>query len=136
MAKEKKVQEVTAADMLEEKKIGEHVVRPWTLGQIIKLTPVFADVVGLCIKAGITLEKAMEIETMPKLLMVILPTIPGIIALTLDITAEEAEGLRGDDATLIITTILTQNLRYLKNLYGPVMELVKSLDLTPLTTED
>jgi hypothetical protein len=64
---------------------------------------------------------------MAKIVQVIMPIAPVIMSITLEVDREEIDKLPADDGLLIMLTIVQQNIKYLKNLLGPVVSLIKGI---------
>jgi hypothetical protein len=111
--------------LIEAKEVCGHKVKPWTLGQIASLIPVFERVAFKMREAGIglsTLEKNAD-----KLAFAIVPDLPFVMHVTLKIPLAEASEMDIAKATQITIVIITQNIQYLKNLLSPVAETVKEI---------
>jgi len=113
--------------LVPDQEIGGHVIRPWTLAQVIELTDDIEDTAKTLVKAGLSMDKFQK-DPM-SLVKVIAPRLPRYIGVTLGIPEDEAGSLPVGDATLIALTIVRQNLNHLKNLFGPANQALRELAL-------
>ena len=101
-----------------EVRIGKYVVRPWSWGDIMDLTPVFQRVIKSFGEAGITYD---NIETrIPDMIPALMPFTPEILSVTLKITTEEVRAMDASVASIALLTVFNQNIEYLKNSFGQV----------------
>jgi hypothetical protein len=109
--------EKTDAEVLfPEVEAGGFKVGPWTLGNVIDLAPIFRAMAVVVKERGI---KPAEAEKrIPELLELALPFAPQIISVTVGITPAEARNLSVPRASVILLTIVSQNLEHLKNFFG------------------
>ena len=100
-------------------------IRPWTFGQLVDMSPIFRAIMAEAIKDGITFENIDK--SVPSLVMIALPYAPDVISKTLEIDREEVRGWRElNKATVVLLTIITQNLEHIKNSSGLInQELAK-----------
>jgi hypothetical protein len=97
--------------------VGPYEVRPWTLKRFALVYPAVQAMIRKLVAAGLTFENLEEfisgslLEVLPELL----PEIPALLAATLEIPLDEAEGLDWTLATALTLAIFVQNLEPLKN---------------------
>lgn len=107
-------------------------IKPWVFGELVDLSPILSKIVKAIHAEGI---KSLDclVERMIELIPLMLPFAPEIIAKTLHIEEQEIRTWPIDKATVILLTIINQNLGYLKNCFG----LVKSVaNTSPEPEED
>jgi len=127
--RKKKKTELPEGEMLfPEKQVAGYTVRPWTLGQIEQLAECFERVAYKCIEKGITsAPKNLEVE-LPKIIGAVLPEISTVLSVTIDgLSVKDAKKFDLGTATLLILTIVHQNMEYLKNSLGPLKAMLKRL---------
>jgi len=100
-------------------------VKPWSLGTMEELTPCLERVTITFINKGITLEN-IEKEV-PKVILSILPEVSTILSITLKEDIAKVKELPLNSVIALLLTITTQNVAYLKNSFGPMKSLIKSL---------
>jgi hypothetical protein len=115
--------------LFEDREIAGYTVRPWTLGQLVKLAPVFERVAVNFAARGLSLSAiGTALETSPmNVLTPLLPEIATVLSITLGKPIEEMEGLRADTVISVILVIVKQNVEYLKNSLGPVSDLLRQV---------
>jgi len=88
-------------------------ILPWNLGQIADLSPVLIEVRKAIQEEGITVENLFRdwLKFLPRLL----PHAPRVISVSTGCSIERARNLKGDEAGLVLTSIVSQNWDYLKN---------------------
>jgi len=98
-----------------EAKVGDFVVKPWTLGQLLKINPhiekVFAKLEEKRIK--LTLENVNDFIV--DLYFAALPEVVEIMAISLDVDQEKLHSLQLKEVVQLIYTIFIQNQENLKN---------------------
>jgi hypothetical protein len=121
--------------------IEGYTIRPWTLAQAVALASTLGALVGIVKESGIgeVLFKFMDLlepgqgdakdafakaqkevaAVLPGLIPKFLPYAPKIIAVSAKISEEEAGALELGKATLLLLSIVSQNIEYLKNFFGP-----------------
>jgi len=121
--KKEKSEKLGAEDLVQEVKIAGYVVRPWSFGKVVQVTQHLDQITGLLSQSGVKVSELDE-KDMGKIAKIVMPVAPLIMAITLDVDKEEIEKLKADDGILIMLTIVNQNIRYLKNFIGPVVDLI------------
>jgi hypothetical protein len=116
-------------------------LRPWTLAQAVALAPTLGALVDIAkeSKVGEVLFKFMDLldsgqgdakdifakaqkdvaAALPVLIPKFLPHAPKIISVSAGISEEEAGALDLGKATVLLLSIVSQNVDYLKNFFGP-----------------
>lgn len=107
-------------------------IRPWTLGQIVKLFPAFEYIAGEFKARGIAPKDILStIQAEPfKVLSPCLPQISSILSITTGKSIEEMEALQIGDVLQLLIVIIQQNIEYLKNAFGPISTVVAQLTET------
>ena len=108
-----------------EKEVDGYKVRPWSLGMVEELAPCLERITLVLIKEGITLDNA-EKEVL-KITMKALPEVKTVLSITLKEDIEKVKELPMDTVVALLLTIITQNITYLKNSFGPISNLIKDL---------
>jgi hypothetical protein len=115
-------------------------VRPWTLQQAVELAPTLGSLVDIAKESGVVefLQKLLEdvggkkgkagpVETiagdvmaaLPGIIVRVLPYSPKVLAVSLGITEEEVGKFDLAKTTRLLLLIVTFNVDYLKNSFGP-----------------
>lgn len=129
-APEKQKEDVAGAEALvQEDVIAGYVIKPWSFGTIIKLTAHLNKVADKFKQSGISMGslKENDTEAIAKIIQIVMPIAPIIMSTTLDVDEEVITNLPADDGLLIMLTITKQNVKYLKNLFGPILNLITEL---------
>jgi membrane protein YqaA with SNARE-associated domain len=130
-----------AAVLFPEAMVEGYTLRPWTLAQAVALAPTLGALVGVVKESGIgevllnfmdllepgqgdardAFAKAQKEVTsiLPELIPRFLPHAPKIISVSAGISEEEAGAMDLGKATVLLLSIVTQNVDYLKNFFGP-----------------
>lgn len=123
------------SDIFTEEKIEKYVVKPWTITQFVKLTPILKQVAGALKEQGIDfsqtdLEKidlnmnltASEIfDYLTKIIDVVGPVVPTFLSVSLRIELEEAENIEWGIALAIMAKIVIFNWDHIKNWLGQIL---------------
>jgi len=113
--------------MIDEQRVGEHEIKPWSLAKIQQLLPVLRIAVETFKEHDVKLEAIDTPEGVLDLITLIMPILPSILSITIGITEEEALEMQADLVSVTLLVIIKQNLSYLKNLMGPLLETIRSL---------
>jgi len=101
-------------------------IRPWTLEQVELLLPQFSKIKLFIDNEKITfdnfIKRAWDFSTM------LLPEISSILSITLNEDENKIKKFEMGTIIEILLVILTQNMAYLKNLLGPMTEILKNLN--------
>ena len=118
-----------------------YTIRPWTLAQAVALAPTLGDLLGIAKESGVgevlshfmdliepgqgetkdAFAKAQKevIAVLPGLIPKFLPHAPKIIAVSAGISEKAAGELNLGKATVLLLSIVSQNVDHLKNFFGP-----------------
>lgn len=118
-----------------------YTIRPWTLAQAVALAPTLGSLVDIAKAAGVgevllefmdlldpaqggtkdAFAKAQKevIGVLPGLIPKILPHAPKILSVSLGVPAEEVDRMDLGKATTLLLSVVSQNVDYLKNFFGP-----------------
>ena len=113
--------------MIDEQRVGEYEIKPWSLAKIQQLLPVLRVAVETFKEHDVKLEAIDTPEGVLDLITLIMPILPSILSITIGITEEEALEMQADLVSVTLLVIIKQNLSYLKNLMGPLLETIRSL---------
>ena len=124
-----------------EVEVEGYTIRPWTLAQAVALAPTLGDLLGIAKASGVgevlshfmdliepeqgetkdAFAKAQKevIAVLPGLIPKFLPHAPKIIAVSAGISEKAAGELNLGKATVLLLSIVSQNVDYLKNFFGP-----------------
>jgi hypothetical protein len=103
-------------------------LRPWSLGQVVDLAPVFTALSKGMKENGITLT---NIESrMDDFVLLVMPYMARIIAVSARLPEEEVRAWPLNKATMIAMSILSQNVEHLKNSFGLGRGLARELNPT------
>ena len=103
--------------------IGGYTVRQWSLGQIVELAPIWDRIFKRAKETGFQFDG----DNISELLLLINPDVIEIIKITLRISDDETAAMPGEDGLAIILAIVNKNFSYLKNLFGPLIQLINIL---------
>lgn len=98
-------------------KVGKYEVRPWTVKRFALVYPVVKRLIETLAGQGLTWDnlEAFLADKLLDSLPLLLPEAPDLLAVTLDISRDEAEDLEISTAAALIVVIFSQNLAPLKN---------------------
>jgi len=115
--------------LIDEQDIGGYKVRPWGIVQLAKLSPVFERVTGKLKSEGITFKDLTDKEGMKldSLIFILLPEVPSIFSITLNLTEEEVGKIPPQLTIAMLMTMLMQNMETLKNSFGLISVMIKQM---------
>lgn len=121
--------------LLDEEAVGKYTIRPWRIAQCMKLVPVFEQIVQEAKQRKITLRdlymtqpgQKAELINFDQVVFIIMPHVPKIFSVTLDMPEKDVGELDQQTMFAILTTILRQNLPYLKNWFALIMALARQV---------
>jgi len=118
-----------------------YTIRPWTLAQAVALAPTLGALVEIAKESGVgevllgfmdlldpgqggakdAFAKAQKevIGVLPELIPKFLPHAPKILYVSLGASMEEVDKMDLGKATVLLLSIVSQNVDYLKNFFGP-----------------
>jgi hypothetical protein len=118
-----------------------YTIRPWTLAQAVALAPTLGALVEISKESGVgevllgfmdlldpgqggakdAFAKAQKevISVLPRLIPKFLPHAPKILSVSLEVSAEEIGKMDLGKATVLLLSVVSQNVDYLKNFFGP-----------------
>lgn len=125
-----------------EKEIYGYSLKPWTLGKIARLSPHLGALKENVKEKNIDFDKIFSsvkskkgqkaednqnamLEGLFDLAISVFPYIVPIISITTGMNLQEAEDLSIDKAVNFMVLIVEQNLSFLKNCFGSVMEIIE-----------
>jgi hypothetical protein len=100
-------------------------ISPWSWGKLAIIAPYFFPVAQWMANNKITVSNATE--HWAEIILKILPSGPEIISKTIDIPIEEVVSWPPEKGMAVLTTILLQNVKRIKNYFGPVSELLDTM---------
>jgi len=126
--KKKKAERPEGEILFPEKQVAGYTVKPWTLGQIEELSACFERVAFKCVDKGVSISLDKLEAELPKIIGSALPEISTVLSVTIDgLSVEDAKKFDLETATLLILTVVHQNMEYLKNSLGPINIMIKQL---------
>ena len=118
-----------------------YTIRPWTLAQAVALAPTLGALVEIAKESGVgevllgsmdlldpaqggakeAFAKAQKevMGVLPGLIPKFLPHAPKILSVSLGTSAEEVGKMGLGKATVLLLSVVSQNVDYLKNFFGP-----------------
>lgn len=118
-----------------------YTIRPWTLAQAVALAPTLGALVEIAKESGVgevllgfmdlldpgqggakdAFAKAQKdvMGVLPGLIPKFLPHAPKILSVSLGASEEEVSGMDLGKATVLLLSVVSQNVDYLKNFFGP-----------------
>jgi len=135
MSKAKLVKKSEIDDIFAESQVGNYVVKPWTVAQFIKLSPILKYIANELQKQGIDISQAdlqkisldmvLSASDIIKYLTmgmdIVGPMIPHFIAVSVRIELEEAENIEWGPALALTAKIVLFNWDHIKNWYGQIL---------------
>lgn len=111
--------------LLNEVEVAGRKIRPWSIVDLSKLSPVFERIFISLKLRGVTLETSME--SIDKIIFSVLPEAPAILSATLKVSVDEIEKIPNDEAMEIIIVIIRINTAYLKNWFAPIADIAGAI---------
>ena len=118
-----------------------YMIRPWTMAQAVALAPTLGALVEISKESGVgevllgfmdlldpaqggskeSFGKAEKevLSVLPGLIPKFLPHAPKILSVSLAVSEEEVGKMDLGKATVLLLSIVSQNIDYLKNFFGP-----------------
>jgi hypothetical protein len=118
------------ASLLTEEKVAGYTVKPWTIKQLLQVTPILKVLAEELKRMGVTVENFADVVAdqgltgIAGLLNLILPQLPEFLAVSLRVSREEAEDIDVGLALQLAVKVLGVNLEHLKNSFGLIMSQV------------
>lgn len=119
--KEKSASEI----LFPEKVIEGYTIKPWSWGDMEDVSPILEELVYKLMKKGINLDNL--VKELPKVLVNIIPEITELLSTVLKVDKEEIRKLNPETVLTMVLTIIAQNMSYLKNSLGPIIDVTKAL---------
>lgn len=110
--------------LLAEESLNGYTVKPWTIKQLLQVTPILKDLAGKLGDMGVSLDNLREtvasqgVQALAGLIDLILPQLPEFLAASLRIPREEAEELDLGLALNLAVKVLALNVEHLKNSFS------------------
>jgi hypothetical protein len=110
--------------LLAEENLDGYTVKPWTIKQLLQVTPILKDLAGKLKDRGVSLDNfgdtvASEgVQGLAGLVDLILPRLPEFLAASLRISREEAEEMDLGLALNLAVKVLALNVEHLKNSFS------------------
>ena len=110
--------------LLAEEKLDGYTVKPWTIKQLLQVTPILKDLAQKLGDKGVTLDNfgdmvaSQGVQGLADLVDLILPQIPEFLAASLRISREEAEEMDLGLALNLAVKVLALNVEHLKNSFS------------------
>lgn len=110
--------------LLAEESLNGYTVKPWTIKQLLQVTPILKDLAAKLGDMGVTLDNLGEtvasqgVQALAGLIDLILPQLPEFLAASLRIPREEAEELDLGLALNLAVKVLALNVEHLKNSFS------------------
>jgi hypothetical protein len=122
--------------LLAEDVLEGYTVKPWTIKQLLQVTPILKDLAKKLGEMGITLDNfgdmvaSQGVQGLAGLIDLILPRLPEFLAISLRVSREEAEEMDLGLALRLAVKVLALNVEHLKNSFnlvtGQVTPLIRS----------
>ena len=120
--------------LLAEENLDGYTIKPWTIKQLLQVTPILKDIGEKLAEVGVTLETLSDmvvsqgVAGLAGLVDIILPHLPTFLSASLRISLEEAGELDLGLSLVLVVKVLPLNIEHLKNSLSLVMG-----EMTPLT---
>jgi hypothetical protein len=128
--------------LLDGEKVGEFIVRPWTITKCATLSPVLERISEDFKKRKLSFrdfyaskkiegsdKTEFEILNSDKLFFVIMPYTPEVLKISLGIDDETLEGINPEIAITIVLVILKQNIDFIKNWFALIVMAAKAIKM-------
>jgi len=122
--------------LLAEDVLEGYTIKPWTIKQLLQVTPILKDLAKKLGEMGITLDNfgdmvaSQGVQGLAGLIDLILPRLPEFLAISLRVPKEEAEEMDLGLALRLAVKVLALNVEHLKNSFnlitGQVAPLIRS----------
>jgi hypothetical protein len=110
--------------LLTEETLDGYTIKPWTIKQLLQVTPILKDLAQKLGDLGVTLDNfgdtvaSQGVQGLAGLVDLILPQIPEFLAASLRISREEAEEMDLGLALNLAVKVLALNVEHLKNSFS------------------
>ncbi|MBW1992660.1 MAG: hypothetical protein JRI59_11250 [Deltaproteobacteria bacterium] len=110
--------------LLTEEKLEGYSVKPWTIKQLMQVTPILKGLGEKLKGMGVTLDNFSDLlaeqglQGLAGLVDLILPQLPEFLSISLRIPKEEAEEMDLGLALALAVRVLALNIEHLKNSFG------------------
>jgi hypothetical protein len=111
--------------LVSEIEVYGYKIKPWGIATLSRLSPTLEAIVTDLKKRNVTLKTAEA--DIAGVIFSILPYAVDIVAVSLKISKEEVENIPAEQSPVILFTIISQNLEYLKNWFSPINLMVKKV---------
>lgn len=105
--------------------VGGITIRPWSFGTVVQIAPALEQIIDKVKSRGLKDKPITEI--MISAIPSILPEVSAVLAVTLRMEKEKIEALDMDTIIGIILVVVNQNIGYLKNVFGLLIEILGQL---------
>jgi hypothetical protein len=125
----------SAEILIDGEKIAGRLVKPWTITKCAAVTPVFEKITAELKKRKLTFQDffakkddgTVESINIEQLFFAIMPYVPELIKITLDIDDEEVDKIAQEDMMNYVAVIARQNIGYIKNLFALITTAMQML---------
>ena len=120
--------------LLAEENLDGYTIKPWTIKQLLQVTPILKEIGEKLAEVGVTWETLSDmlasqgVAGLAGLVDIILPHLPTFLAVSLRISLEEAGEIDLGLSLVLVVKVLSLNIEHLKNSLSLVMG-----EMTPLT---
>jgi len=120
--------------LLAEENLDGYTIKPWTIKQLLQVTPILKDIGEKLAEVGVTLETLSDmvvsqgVAGLAGVVDIILPHLPTFLSASLRISLEEAGEIDLGLSLVLVVKVLSLNIEHLKNSLSLVMR-----EMTPLT---
>jgi hypothetical protein len=110
--------------LLSEENLDGYAIKPWTIKQLLQVTPILKDLAQKMGDLGVTLDNfgdtvtSQGVQGLAGLIDLILPQIPEFLAVSLRLSQEEAEEMDLGLALNLAVKVLALNVEHLKNSFS------------------
>lgn len=124
--KEPKIQIDEMDVIFDEEKVGDYIIKSWTLKQLRLLWPLLAAIAAEIKAMGATADNldTFLLDHGIEIIGQIVPQAAPFLSISLNISEEEADNLDFAQATLLITKVIAKNIEHLKNFSGQAFSLI------------
>ena len=119
--------------LLTEETLQGYQIKPWTVKQLLQVTPILKEIAAKLQEMGVTVERFADLVTehgiagVAGLVDIILPHLPRFLAVSFRMTEDETGELDLALALALAVRVLIANIEHLKNSFSLIMGQISPL---------
>lgn len=139
----KKVEPADTDVLFDEADVAGFKVRPWRLKECVSMTPIIEEIKAVLLERhlnfrdffSMTKEGQTEVLNIDQLIFILIPQLPKVFKITLNVSDEVVQGIPQAVILELMSTIIIQNIEYLKNLFALTIVMAKLLKSAKSSSE-